>query len=109
MLEGLPPQPQVIEMFKGCFSYNNFLSLLSSHRNASAPVLNGIPYKVYKKCSKLSKFLFQMAKWKGNLYSLIKNTFRKFDIGFPRPIALLNVKDKLFFSLISKQLESHLV
>ena len=27
--------------------------LLSSHRNASAPGLNGIPYKVYKTCSKL--------------------------------------------------------
>ena len=53
-LEGLPPQPQVIKMFqKSCFSYDDFLNLLSSHRNASAPGLNGIPYKVYKKCSKL--------------------------------------------------------
>ena len=60
-LKGLPPQPQVIKMFKkGCFSYDDFLNLLSSHRNASAPGLNGIPYKLYKKCSKFSKFIFQI-------------------------------------------------
>ena len=62
-LEGLPLQPQVIKMFKkGFFSYDNLLNLLSSRRNASAPWFNGIPYKVYKKCSKLSKFLFQILK-----------------------------------------------
>ena len=53
-LDGFPPQPHLIKMFKkGCFSYHDFLSLLSSRRNASAPGLNGIPYKVYKKCPKL--------------------------------------------------------
>ena len=62
-LEGLPPQPQLTKMFKnGCFSYSDFLSLLSSYRNASAPGLNAIPYEVYKKYSKLSKFLFQILK-----------------------------------------------
>ena len=62
-LEGLPPQPQVIKMFKkGCFTYDDFLNLLSSQRNASAPGLNGIPYKVYKKNSGLCKFLFQILK-----------------------------------------------
>ena len=62
-LEGLPLQSHVIKMFKkACFSYYDFLNLLSSHRNASAPGLNGIPYKVYKKSSKLSKFLFQILK-----------------------------------------------
>ena len=49
-LEGLPPQPQVIKMFKkGCFSFDDFLRLLSSHRNASAPGRSEIPNKVYKK------------------------------------------------------------
>ena len=58
-LEYLPPQPQVIQMFKKCcFFYDDFLNLLSSRRKASAPGLNSIPYKVYKKCSKVSKFLF---------------------------------------------------
>ena len=48
-LEDLPPQPQIIKMFKkGCFSCNDFLNVLSSCRNASAPGRNGIPYKVYK-------------------------------------------------------------
>ena len=41
-------------------SYNDFLDILSSRRNASAPGLNGISYKVYKKCPRISKFLFKI-------------------------------------------------
>ena len=56
-LEGLPAQSQLMKMFKkGCFFYDDFLSLLSSRRNASSPGLNGIPYKVYKKCSNVNIF-----------------------------------------------------
>ena len=62
-LEGLLAQLQLIKMFKkGCFSYGDFLSLLSSCRNASAPGLNGSPYKVYRKCFKLREYIFQILK-----------------------------------------------
>ena len=37
-----------------------FFEISSTRRNASAPGLNGIPYKVYKKCSKINKFLFNI-------------------------------------------------
>ena len=48
-LEGLPSEPLLLKKFnKSCFSYDDFLDILSSLRNASAPGLNGIPYKVYK-------------------------------------------------------------
>lgn len=61
--EGLPPQPLVIKKFTiSFFSYDDFLNLLSSCRNTSAPGLNGIPYKAYKKCSKLSKPFFLILK-----------------------------------------------
>ena len=60
-LEGLPPEPPLLKKFnKSCFSFDDFLQILSSRRNAFAPGLNGIPYKVYKKCPKISKFLFKI-------------------------------------------------
>ena len=60
-LEGLPPEPLLLKKFnKNCFSYDDFFDILSSRRNASAPGLNGIPYKVNKKCPRISKFLFKI-------------------------------------------------
>ena len=60
-LEGLPLEPPLLKKFnKSCFSFDDFLQILSSRRNASAPGLNGIRYKAYKKCPKISKFLFKI-------------------------------------------------
>ena len=60
-LENLPPEPSFLKKLnKVSFSYNDFLEILLTHRNASGPGLNGITYKVYKKCSKISKFLFKI-------------------------------------------------
>ena len=60
-LEDLPPEPSLLKKFnKSSFSYNDFFEILLTRRNASAPGLNDIPYKVYKKCSKISKFLFKI-------------------------------------------------
>ena len=60
-LEDLPPEPSLLKKFsKSSFSYNDFLKILLTGRNASVPGLNGIPYKVYKNCSKISKFLFKI-------------------------------------------------
>ena len=43
-LEGLPPEPPLLRKFnKSCFSFDDFLEILSSRRNASAPGLNRIP------------------------------------------------------------------
>ena len=60
-LEGLPPEPPLLKKFnKSSFSYDDFFPILATRRNASAPGLNGIPYKVYKKCLKASQFLFKI-------------------------------------------------
>ena len=60
-LEGLPPESPLLKKFnKSCFSFDDFLKILSSRRNASASGLNGIPYKAYKKYPKISIFLFKI-------------------------------------------------
>ena len=120
-LEGLPSEPLLLKKFnKSCFSYDDFLDILSSRRNASAPSLNGIPYKVYKKCPRISKFIFKVfqacfkrceIQWRSaqEIYiPKVSSPSENILTGF-RPIALLNVEGKLFFSLVSKRLETHLI
>ena len=118
-LEGLPPGPLLLKNFnKSCFSYNDFLEILSSRRNVSASGLNGIHYKVYKK----SKFLFKMfqacfkrceipIQWRSaqEIYIPKVSSTSENKLSDFRPIALLNVEGKLFFSLVSKRLETHLI
>ena len=59
-VEGLLPEPSLLKKFnKSSFPDDDFLEILSTGRNAFAPGLNAIPYKVYKNCSKITKFLFK--------------------------------------------------
>ena len=122
-LEDLPPEPLLLKKFdKSYFSFDDFLQILSSRRNASAPGLNGIPYKVYKKCPKISKFLFKIfqtcfkrceipIQWRSaqEIYIPKVSSPSENKLSDFRPIALLNVEGKLFFSLVSKRLEAHLI
>ena len=122
-LEGLPPEPFLLKKFNNsCFSDNDFLEILSSRRNASAPGLNGIPNKVYKRCPRISKFLFKIfqacfkrceipIQWRSaqEIYIPKVSSPSEDKLADFRPIALLNVEGKLFFSLVSKHLETHLI
>ena len=98
------------------------MDILSSRRNASAPGLNGIPYKVYKKCPRISKFLFKVfqacfkrceipIQWRSaqEIYIPKVSSPSENKLSDFRPIALLNVEGKLFFSLVSKCLKTHLI
>ena len=120
-LEGLPDKPPLQKSFPtNCFSFEDFFQILSTRRNASAPGLNGIPYKVYKKCPKINKFLFRFflscmnkgiipLQWRSaNEINVSKvNTPTEHNIADFRPITLLNVEGKLFFLLVSGRLEKH--
>ena len=98
------------------------MKILSSRRNGSSPGLNQIPYKVYKLCPKISSFLFDFFKvcfqkcfiplqWRiaSEIYIPKNKPPSPNNIKDFRPIALLNVEGKLFFSLISRRLEQHII
>ena len=85
--EGLPEEPIVHTPFStSSFSEKEFLNIVHTRRNKSSPGLNQIPYKVYKKCTQVRSFLFDiftsclktrhhstsMALCKGTLYSQSK-------------------------------------
>ena len=120
---GLPDKPPLQKSFPtNYFSFEQFFQILSTRRNASAPGLNGIPYKVYKKCPKINKFLFKIflscmnkgiipLQWRSakEIYISKVKPPTAHNISDFRPIALLNVEGKLFFSLVSKRLETHLI
>ena len=62
-LQGLPDMPPTTIPFPvKSLDFNDFLLILGTRRNASAPGINAIPYKVYKKCPQLSRFLFNIFK-----------------------------------------------
>ena len=122
-LQGLPLEPSLLKKFnKSSFSYDDFFENLLARRNALAHGLNGIPYKVYKKFSKISKFLFKNfqacfkeceipIQWRGAQEIYIPKVSSPSENKLPdfRPTAFLNVEGKLFFSLVSKHLKTHLI
>ena len=115
-LEGLPSSPNLKVPFSSkSLSFDEFSAILATRRNASCPGLNAIPYKVYKQCTQIRRFLFN------NFCSCLKHSvvplqwcyamqhyIPKTKLPCPsnikdfHPIALLNVEGKLFFSLIPK-------
>ena len=122
-LKGFPEKPSLQKSFPtNCFSFEDFFQISSTRPNVSAPGLNGIPHKVYKKYLKIDKFLFKIflsCMYKGiiplqwwsakEIYSPKVKPLTKHNISDFRPIALLNVEGKLFFSLVSRHLETHLI
>ena len=122
-LEGLPSAPLPDFNFNNSsLKIEDFSFLLNSRRNGSSPGINGIPYKVYKKCPKIMSFLFKIFKscaklscvpiqWRiaSEVYIPKVNPPASDKIQDFRPIALLNVEGKLFFSLISKRMEDHII
>ena len=123
VLEGLPESHSISKPFSlVALKYDDFVSILNTRRNASATGYNVIPYKVYKKCTKINSFLFNVFKscvkncvipiqWRyaKEIYIPKSKSPSESNIKDFRPIALLNVEGKLLFSLISKRLEAHLI
>ena len=121
-LDGLPPAPPIS---KSCtsenVSFSEFKKVLNSRRNGSAPGISMIPYKVYKLCPNICDYLFRLFKscfqncvvpvqWRiaTEVYIPKSGSPDPNNIKDFRPISLLNVEGKLFFSILSKRLEKHI-
>ena len=122
-LPGLPDAPLPTAAFdEGKFKFSDFKYILRKTRNASRPGHNQIPYKVYKKCPELAKYLFGLflsvlksrstpLQWRisdGIFLPKVKNP-KENKISDYRQIALLNVEGKLYWALVAKRLYSYLV
>ena len=79
-------------------------------------------HQLYKKCPKINKFLFKIFLSSRNKGIIPQQWGSAKEIYIPkakpptdhnkshfRPLALLNVECKLFFSLVSRHLETHLI
>lgn len=93
---------------------------LKKARNSSAPGPNGIPYRVYKMCPRLTRRLWLLLKaiWRKEKvpeeWQLAEGIFTpkekdSKDISQFRTISLLNVEGKIFFSILAKRLTSYLL
>ena len=122
-LDGLPDPPSVkVKFDTSPFSTEEFNAVIRSRRNGSRPGPNLTPYKVYKKCPDIAKYLYQLCldclrlqrvpvQWRMAYKTFIpkvdepdSSTFTDF-----RDISLLNVEGKIFFSLISKRFTRHII
>ena len=122
-LDDLPSPPAVSSVFNSStFSFEDFTSIVNTRRNASSSGINMLPNKVYKKCPRISSFLFKIFKSSLKLCNIPIQWRVASEVHIPktkppnpsdiedfRPIALLNVEGKLFFSLLAKRLESHII
>jgi hypothetical protein len=121
-LNGLPEVRVVKEFNTNKFKFGQLKAIIRKTRNSSAPGPNKIPYKVYKKCPKITYFLFKIMKsiettkipplkWRISDGVFIPKVDKPNanDIADYRQIALLNVEGKLFWSMVSKRLYQFLV
>ena len=122
-MKDLPPNTLLKKNFDcSSLKFRDIQCVLASRRAGSSPGLNQIPYKVYKHCPQISSFLFNIFKscmsrsfipvqWRiaSETYIPKVNPPDPSSIKDFRPIALLNVEGKLFFSLISLRLENHII
>jgi len=121
-LEGLPEVVFSKQFDASKFRLSQLNGIIRKTRNSSAPGPNGIPYKVYKKCPKITRFLFDIMraveiskipplKWRISDGVFIPKVAKPVasDINDYRQIALLNVEGKLFWSMVSHRLYQYLV
>ena len=121
-LEGLPQVVFSKQFDTSKFRLSQLNGIIRKTRNSSAPGPNKIPYKVYKKCPKITRFLFDIMrgvevskipplKWRISDGVFIPKVAKPDgnNISDYRQIALLNVEGKLFWSLVSHRLYQYLV
>lgn len=101
-------------------SFEEFSEICKSRSNGSAPGFNGIPYLLYKRCPEVRRWLWTILQrvWKdrsiptafqvGRIRLLPKSD----DTSHPklmRPISILNVEGRLFWTVFQKRLSKFML
>lgn len=101
-------------------SYEEIKKIVKKARNRSAPGPNGIPYVLYKRCPRLLKALHTLIEaawvagridieWKKAEGVYIPKEKDSRDISQFRPISLLNVEGKIFFTALATRLTQYVI
>lgn len=116
----IPPiQPPEFNLETGPPKWKEVESTVRRARSASAPGPNGVPYKLYKNAPDVLRYLWRLMRivwqkgiipkgWRRAGGVLIPKEKDATDIGQFRPICLLNVEGKIFFSVIARRLSTYL-
>ncbi len=100
--------------------FSDFKNILQSRRNSAAPGPNGIPNIVWKRCQCLQDCLYSIVKrvwisqkipssWQCAVVRLFHKRECTDDPANFRPISLSNCDGKIFFALIGKAIQEHMI
>ena len=100
-------------------TWKEVAEVVKKARAGSAPGYSGIPYKVYKKCPRLLRKLWQLIKiiwkkgtipedWQRAEGCFIPKEEDARDISQFRTISLLSVEGKIFFSVLARRMTSYM-
>ncbi len=116
----IPPiQPPEFNLEAGPPKWKEVESTVRRARSASAPGPNGVLYKLYKKAPDVLRYLWRLMRivwqkgiipkaWRRAGGVLIPKEKDATEISQFRPICLLNVEGKIFFSMIAQRLSTYL-
>ena len=101
-------------------SYEEVKSVVRKARNRSAPGPNGIPYLLYKRCPRVLKILHMLVEsawetgrvdneWKRAEGVYIPKEKDSRSLTQFRPISLLNVEGKVFFTIMASRLTQYVM
>jgi hypothetical protein len=119
--EGLPRPGLPGKQFRCTFATEKeFQDCLRKKSNGSAPGLNGVSYLVYKRCPRLAKKLYLLlsliwttrkipTQWKVARVKLLPKSEDTSTPGVMRPISMVNVEGRIFWSLYQKQMAEYFI
>ena len=104
----------------GDLKWSEVECVIRKSRAKSAPGLNGVSYKVFKKCPSAARALWKLLReaWRESFVPVewclangiyIPKEENSSELSQFRPISLLNVEGKIFFSVLSRRLSNYVL
>ena len=119
--EGLPRPAKPKHSFDCSIpTLDEFDDVCAKKSNGSAAGLNGNQYLVYKRCPEVRRFLFQIIKrvwkerkipreWTVGRIRLLPKSENTNEPGLMRPITVLNVEGRIFWSIYQRRMASYML